>query len=74
MAQQTFDLQGVRCGGCVNTVRDTLSALDGVRDVDVTLQAGSASASVVTISADHELDLDVLQRVLDDHGEFRIQR
>ena len=51
-----------------------VSALDGVRDVDVTLQAGSASASVVTISADHELDLDVLQRVLDDHGEFRIQR
>jgi copper chaperone CopZ len=72
MTQQTFDVHGLRCGGCVNTVRDTLSALDGVRDVDVTLQAGSAS--VVTLSADRELDLEVIQRALDDHGEFRIQR
>lgn len=72
MTPQTFDVEGLRCGGCVNTVRTVLSALDGVHAVDVELNADSPST--VTVEADTELDLDAVQRSLTEHGDFRIRR
>ena len=34
MTQQTFDVDGLHCGGCVNTVRETILALSGVTAVN----------------------------------------
>lgn len=70
MAQQIFDVEGLHCGGCVNTVRETLLALQGVRGVEITL--ATAAPSVVRIEADHAVDLDLIQRSLAERGDFRI--
>ncbi len=72
MTQQTFDVDGLSCGGCVNTVRETLLALRGVNAVDITLQ--TSTPSVVRIEADDDLDLDLVQRSLAKRGDFRIRR
>jgi len=36
-------IQGMTCQGCMNTVKRTLSAVDGVVNVDVNLVPGSAT-------------------------------
>lgn len=72
MTQQTFDVDGLRCEGCVDTVRDTILEIGGVIAVDVTL--GTAAPSVVRVEADHDVDLDLVQRSLSEQGEFRIRR
>lgn len=38
-----FDIQGMTCGGCVGSVQRAISRLDGVVQVDVTLQPGAAT-------------------------------
>jgi copper chaperone CopZ len=72
MTQQTFDIDGLHCGGCVNIVREVIGAVDGVHTVDVALHA--SAPSTVTVDSDTGLDLAALQRALDGHGEFRIRR
>lgn len=72
MMQQTFDVDGLHCGGCVNTVRATLLGLSGVIAVDVTL--GTGAPSVVRIETDAELDRGLVQRSLAEQGDFRVQR
>lgn len=72
MTQQTFDIEGLRCGGCVNTVRETLLALDGIDDVEITL--ATTTPSVLRIEADHAVDTDLIQRSLAERGDFRIRR
>lgn len=72
MTQQTFDVDGLRCGGCVNTVRETLLGLRGVNAVEITLQ--TAAPSVVQVEADDDLDLDLVQRSLGERGDFCIRR
>jgi copper chaperone len=71
MTQQTFEVDGLRCEGCVNTVKETLLALSGVNVVDVTLQ--TTTPSTVRVEADHDLDLDVVQRSFAERGDFRIR-
>lgn len=71
MTQQTFAVDGLRCAGCADTVKQALSRIDGVRDVDVTLQTGSSSS--VHIEADRVLDPDHVQAALAASGDFRIQ-
>ena len=38
----TFDIHGMTCGGCVGGVKRALQKVDGVRDVDVSLNPGQA--------------------------------
>lgn len=45
MEKTTIEVQGMTCGGCVASVTRVLKALPGVQDVDVSLQARSASVS-----------------------------
>lgn len=49
-----FDVNGMTCGGCVGSVQRSLSSLDGVRQVSVTLKPGSATveADPMRVSAD----------------------
>lgn len=72
MTQQTFDVDGLHCGGCVKTVTETILGLSGVTAVDVTL--GATAPSVVRVEADDDVDLDLIQRSLAERGDYRILR
>ena len=43
MRTETLKVGGMTCGGCVNAVTKALKALEGVKDVAVSLQAGEAT-------------------------------
>jgi copper chaperone len=68
---QTFAVDGLRCEGCVATVKEVLFTLDGVKGVDVTLQ--TAEPSSVHVEADRVLDRQRVQDALATKGDFRIQ-
>ena len=38
----TFDIHGMSCGGCVGSVKRALQKVDGVSDVEVSLNPGQA--------------------------------
>ncbi len=42
MRTETLKISGMTCGGCVNTVTKALNAVDGVKDVAVSLNPGEA--------------------------------
>ena len=50
MQSMTFDIDGVSCGGCVGSVKRALQKVDGVSDVEVSLNPGHA-----TVNADVSL-------------------
>ena len=50
MQSMTFDIHGMTCGGCVGGVKRALQKVDGVSDVDVSLNPGQA-----TVNADVSL-------------------
>ena len=50
MQSMTFDIRGMTCGGCVGSVKRALQKVDGVSDVDVSLDRGQA-----TVNADVSL-------------------
>jgi len=72
MTGQTFAVDGLRCGGCVNMVKQALLGLEGVSGVEVALQKGSSSP--VHVRADRVLDPDRVQAALAASGNFRLQR
>jgi len=43
-----FDVHGMTCGGCTSSLERTLSRIHGVRHVDVTLRAGTATLAADT--------------------------
>ncbi|MGO8772035.1 heavy-metal-associated domain-containing protein [Mycobacterium sp.] len=71
MTRQTFSVDGLRCAGCVGTVKQALLTLDGVTNVDVTLQVGAPSS--VHVEADRILEPDRVQATLAAGGDFRIR-
>lgn len=72
MTQQTFSVLGLRCEGCVDTVKQALLTIDGVSVVEVTLQ--TAAPSSVQVEADRILDPERVQAALTaGGGDFRIQ-
>lgn len=36
--KNTYNIEGVKCGGCVDTVKDKLSKLENVDSVEVSIQ------------------------------------
>jgi copper chaperone len=55
---------GMHCGGCVSSVTEELSAIEGVRGVNVALNA--SGASTVTVESDAPLDdLDVRAAIVE---------
>lgn len=42
MRTETIKIGGMTCGGCVSTVTKALNAVDGVKDVAVSLNPGEA--------------------------------
>jgi copper chaperone len=47
MQMEKFRVNNVKCGGCVDTIRQGLLNVAGVKDVDVVIQGG-----VVTVSGE----------------------
>lgn len=43
MTTTTLTIQGMTCGGCVNSVQRALAGLPGVRQTEVSLEAGQAT-------------------------------
>ncbi|GFG62673.1 hypothetical protein MKUB_01630 [Mycobacterium kubicae] len=70
MAEQTFSVNGLHCGGCVATVTNALTALPPVNAVSIDLD--SKGSSTVRISTDTELTSDQVQAALDGEGNFAV--
>lgn len=47
----TLKIDGMTCGHCVSSVTEELSAVPGVRNVEVALSAGSTSTATITTDA-----------------------
>jgi copper chaperone len=62
----TFAVEGMTCGHCVQSVTTELSALPGVKDVSVELNAGAASQ--VTVVSDEPLPSDAIRTAVDEAG------
>lgn len=59
----TYQITGMTCGHCVNAVSQELSALPGVRAVEVDLGAGTAK-----VTSDAILALDEVRNAVDEAG------
>ena len=61
--ESTYQVSGMTCGHCVNSVSTELSALPGVTDVQVDLASGR-----VTITSQNPLDADAVRAAVDEAG------
>ena len=62
----TYDVTGMTCAHCVQAVTDEVSAIPGVRDVDVELVAGGTS--VVTVVSAAPLSDQAVRDAIDEAG------
>ncbi len=63
MSEITLKVEGMHCGGCENTVRTVVGALDGVRSVDADHTSGC-----VTIETNGDVDVDTVRSTITDAG------
>ncbi|MBU8858547.1 MULTISPECIES: heavy-metal-associated domain-containing protein [unclassified Micromonospora] len=61
--ETTYQVSGMTCGHCVNSVSTELSALPGVTDVQVDLAGGR-----VTVTSQKPLDADAVRAAVDEAG------
>ena len=66
--KKNYELQGMSCGGCVNTVKKVLLELPGVENAEVHLHPQTA---VLTMSK--AIDMDELQAQLNRAGHYTIK-
>ncbi len=66
MTTTNYTVSGMTCGHCVAAVTDELSALPGVRAVDVDLVAGGEST--VTVTSDAPVDESAVRAAVDEAG------
>ncbi len=59
----TFHVAGMTCGHCVSSVRDEVSAIDGVTAVDVDLASGQ-----LTVTSDTPVDAYAVRAAVDEAG------
>jgi copper chaperone len=52
MSSEEFTVQNVKCGGCVKAIQDGLSGLDGVGQVEVTIEGGHVKVQGDGLSRD----------------------
>jgi len=63
-----YQIEGMSCGGCVNSVKHALQQINGVEDVVVHLKPPTA-----TITMHHPVDTEVLQARLSKAGNYSIR-
>jgi len=66
----TYSVQGMTCGHCASAVSEEISALEGVRSVDVELVAGGTST--VRVASDAPLADDAVAAALDEAGDYTL--
>lgn len=66
MPTKTYAVDGMTCEHCVNAVRAEIGAIDGVRDVTVSLVPGGTSD--VSVASDVELTDEQIAAALDEAG------
>lgn len=49
---QTYQIAGMTCGHCVNSVTEEVSAIPGITEVEVTLETGTLKFAATTTIAD----------------------
>jgi copper chaperone CopZ len=62
MSNEIFNVQNVKCGGCVSAIQEGLGALEGVDSVEVVIESGQVSI------AGEALDRTVLANKLSELG------
>lgn len=65
-----YAVTGLTCQHCVNAVTEEVSALAGVDDVRVALDAGGTST--VTVTSSSPLTDEQVAAALDEAGEYRL--
>ncbi|MFJ8579283.1 heavy-metal-associated domain-containing protein [Micromonospora sp. NPDC093277] len=63
MVTNTYQVQGMTCGHCVNSVSTEVGAIPGVSDVQVDLASGQ-----VTVTSESQLDTDTVRAAVDEAG------
>ncbi|MET8355014.1 MULTISPECIES: heavy-metal-associated domain-containing protein [unclassified Micromonospora] len=63
MTTATYQVNGMTCGHCVNSVSTEISAIAGVRDVQVDLASGQ-----VTVASEAPLDPAAVRAAVDEAG------
>ncbi|MGB2568955.1 heavy-metal-associated domain-containing protein [Micromonospora citrea] len=63
MVTTTYQVKGMTCGHCVNSVSTEVSAIQGVQDVQVDLATGR-----VTVTSESPLDTDSVRAAVDEAG------
>ncbi|TDC76710.1 copper chaperone [Micromonospora sp. KC606] len=63
MVTTTYQVQGMTCGHCVNSVSTEVGAIPGVTDVQVDLAAGR-----VTVTSESPLDTESVRAAVDEAG------
>ena len=62
----TYQVDGMTCGHCAQSVTDEITALDGVKDVIVDLVAGGTSN--VTVVSDEPLETEAVAAAVTEAG------
>ena len=70
MAEQSFAVNGLHCGGCVQTITTALTELRPVTAVRVDLNA--EGTSTVHVSTNTELTREQVQAALNGEGNFSV--
>ena len=68
----TYRVAGMTCEHCVGAVRDELTALPGVRDVEVELDP--EGISTLRVTADEPLPEEDVSAALDEAGSYELVR
>jgi copper ion binding protein len=63
MAEATYTVEGMTCGHCATSVREEVSELDGVRQVDVDVESGR-----VTVTSETPLATDAVAAAVTEAG------
>lgn len=63
MSTATYTVTGMTCGHCVSSVTEEVSALPGIAEVHVDLQAGA-----VTVTGDAAQDVEAVRSAVEDAG------
>ncbi|MGC5016993.1 heavy-metal-associated domain-containing protein [Micromonospora sp. DT47] len=63
MVTTTYQVQGMTCGHCVNSVSAEVGAIEGVTGVEVDLATGRA-----TVTSQSPLDTDSVRAAVDEAG------
>lgn len=63
MREISFFLEGMMCEGCENRVKNALSAINGVKEVEADFKTGQ-----VRVKAQENVALDMLEEKIDDIG------